>query len=140
MCFGACATSIERQHFNAGNAALKAKDYYTAKQHFYRCAGARMYVCMNQMGVTNYQEGDREEAIKWFKLGARFGDKSSIDNLIRLGQVVPIADQVSGKQESSLNLGEALGAKVYIPVLAHIKERYRVNIMSKKKKGDCDGQ
>lgn len=113
---GVSLTSLadtDQQHFDAGNQALEAKDYTSAKQHYYTCAKSRPG-CMTQMGVTNYREGNREEAIEWFTLAARFGDETASGNLAKIGEPVPEADlleKLSAKtEESEFGIMQILGA------------------------------
>lgn len=74
--------------FDAGNSAFKSKDYASAKMHYMKCAN-RWTGCMTQMGVVSFIEGNKEDAIAWFNLAAKYGDETSIGNLRKLGQPIP---------------------------------------------------
>lgn len=100
-----CATNFDR-----GMQAYQHNQYRTALNHFIACSKEGDSSCMNNVGHIYLKYGHREEAIKWFNVSARYGNRDAIDNLSRLGELVPTPDLRSEENGDSPSAIELLGS------------------------------
>lgn len=94
-----CAT-----HIQDGNAAMARGDLAAAERQYSAAAQAGDPTGYNNLGVVAERRGDRERAIGYYTMAARWGNKLAAQNLVNLGAPVPSADLAA--QRASTNAAQ----------------------------------
>lgn len=85
-----CASSPS--HFQRGSQALSAGDLKTAETELNAAVASGDAVAWNNLGVLYGRTGRTAQAVSAFQMGARHGDPTAQQNLVKRGLPVPPAD------------------------------------------------
>jgi len=89
--------------YNDGTRALEAGNYALAEQLLVRAIreGDAVAESWNNLGVVYSRTNRLELAIQSYKMGARYGNPNSRDNLTKLGRAVPAPDLITSSEPSA---------------------------------------
>lgn len=99
-----------------GMDAINRGDLNSAERHFTAAAQAGNKAAINNLGVVHERRGDRAQAVAHYTLAARWGDLTAQQNLVRLGEPVPLADLAA--QRASQNAADTANTLMLMRALA----------------------
>lgn len=110
-CVAGCATAQGA----AGRQLLKTGDWAGAERQLHEATNRGDNSAWNDLGIAHERQGATQLAINAYIIGARYGDTSAQQNLVRLGLPVPEADKAAQARAG----GEAL-----LGILGSLAEGY----------------
>ncbi|SEN73171.1 hypothetical protein SAMN05216325_1445 [Nitrosomonas marina] len=136
--FGCASNQLKTDEasFNKGLAALEHGDFAVASGIYSELSKNGYPAAMNNLGVSLLMVDREDEALYWFNMASRYGDKNAKETLEKMGRPAPSSDLVGQHptqiQEAKMRqffvttlTGLAIGVTAYL-IVDSVNNQYKV--------------